>query len=155
MSEHARVVTDRLRILVALLAVSLVASACGIPRDMRGTMEQARARGTVRAGAIAGAPDIHSDAASGIAVEVVDGFAASLGLDTRWEVDSEHELMHRLEEGELDVVVGGVDRTTPWVKIVSLSRVMGPEADGPVAAVRMGENAWLLSLDRWIEGNTP
>ena len=133
----------------------LILTACGMPRDIEHTADDVEDRGYVRAGAVARAADpssLDGGSPAGYEADVVTGYAESLGVEVRWEVGSESELMTALEEGELDIVVGGIESSSPWSKNVALSAPISRQGDRDVvAAVRQGENSWLLGFERYVE----
>ncbi len=111
--------------LAAVLALSAAVSlgGCEYPRDAGGTLEHVRG-GTLRVGAT------ESDAwvvrspggLKGAEVRLVEQLAASLGARVAWTEGSEGELMKALQLRELDLVVGGIERTAPWDKEASLTQ---------------------------------
>jgi polar amino acid transport system substrate-binding protein len=140
--------------LVGLCAAAVVG--CGIPRDIAHTTAEARSRGHVRAGAVAGAATIEIAAdgrPAGPEVDAIAAFAASLDLEVRWEIAAEHDLMRLLGRRQLDVVVGGVEASSPYARLLGMSAPLAAAADGEllVAAVPSGENRWLLRLNRFLD----
>jgi len=137
-----------------LLVLLLILTACGMPRDIEHTTEDVEERGYIRAGAVVRAADpssLDGGSPAGYEADVVSGYAESLGVEVRWEVGSESELMTALEEGGLDIVVGGIESSSPWSKHVGLSAPISPQGTPHlVAAVRQGENRWLLGFERYV-----
>src|SRR5690606_37670319 len=92
----------------------------------------------------------------GTEVELVTGFARSVGAEPVFVVGGEEALVKQLEEGEIDVLVGGLTAKSPWSKHVALSR---PYAETPedgkqvkrVVAVVPGENALLSELEHYLD----
>lgn len=93
--------------------------------------------------------------ASGIEVNLVEDFAETIDADIAWVEGSEEQLFTQLHEGALDMVVGGFTDKTPWVDKgavtkpfteVTTSRGM----EKHVMATAMGENAFLLELERFL-----
>src|SRR5918998_423022 len=78
---------------------------------------------------------------------LLERFAERLGARVRWTSDGEEHLVERLEAGELDVVAGGLTKTSPWNKHAALTR---PYDGEHVMATRLGENAWLVRLERFL-----
>lgn len=135
------------------LLLLLFGTACGIPRDTAGTTEHVLQRGFIKAGLVADADtvDFGDAGPAGAEISAVSGFAESLGVDVEWLIENEHELMDELARGELDLVVGGIERASPWSAHVALSRpIAGGGSKALVAAFRKGENDWLLSWEQYL-----
>ena len=68
----------------------------------------------------------------------------------------EEELVRLLEDGKIDLAVGGFTDTNAWVDKVGLTRAYTEvEAAGTTEAhvmmVPMGENALQVELERWLD----
>lgn len=152
-----------LRAWPALLAVA--GAACGIPRDPRGTLDRVRG-GTIRVGVAERAPWVvlGRSEPTGTEPRLLRTFARGLGARITWTPGAESELMEALERGELDVVAGGITRSTAWRERVALTRPYRPTgaAHGPsgpvsrhvgehVMAVPPGENGWLRALEASLD----
>lgn len=120
--------------------------------------------GTLRVGIIANAPWVIATGGEprGVEVHLVREFARELGATPRWVPGPEAELMEALEHSEVDLVIGGLDSSSPWGARVALTRayhttrsVVGvPRAAPPLhtakgvrVAVRSGSPA-----AAWLEG---
>lgn len=85
------------------------------------------------------------------------GYAKHLGATVEWTVDSETALVEQLEEGEVDLVVAGLEADSVWADRAALTRpyVEEKEPDGAtvprVIAAPAGENALLSDLERWLD----
>ena len=144
--------------LLAVLGAVLVLGGCGatIPSDPDGTLEQVRG-GLLRVGVSTNPPWTHvvDGEPTGLEPGLVEDFAASLDADVSWTVGGEHDLVARLERGELDLVVGGLTAASPWGGSVALT-VPYVETTGPhgtelhVMAAPAGENAFLVELERFL-----
>lgn len=151
----------RLLAVGALFAVLTACAAPTIPADPDGTLERVRAEGILHAGASPNPPHARIDAIdappTGPEVDLVDGFAQRVGVRVQWVVAGESSLIGRLEDGEVDIVVGGLLEDSPWEERVSLTRPYSTSeaADGTersyVMAVPMGENALLSELERHLD----
>jgi polar amino acid transport system substrate-binding protein len=150
--------------LAALLMALTVAatSGCQIPQDPDGTLDIVR-DGTLRVGVTESAPWVDladPDNPEGVEPELVRRFATRLNAEIDWIDGSEEALIGALKEGQLDLVVGGLTKQTPWKKEASLTwpyletrLVVGAppgasvpdDLDGvPVAFERGGEAGGLL-----------
>lgn len=147
--------------LVALCSTGLVLvlTGCGltIPADPDGTLDRVRG-GTLRVGVSPNEPWTQLDAGqpSGIEVELVREFAATLGAQVEWSVGGEEALIADLEQAELDLVIGGLTSKTPWSKQAGITRAFTEvldeqgEPEKHVMAVPMGENAFLVELEKFL-----
>jgi polar amino acid transport system substrate-binding protein len=154
-----------------LLAVCLAAG-CGLPRDPEGTTDRVR-NGVLRVGVMHDPPhvEIGGDPPefSGVEVEFVQQFAAELDAKVEWQIAGESELMKALQNYELDLVVGGLTESSAWHKHVGFTRPYRKEPASSrsrsdslwkkeirhVVAVPPGENAWLLTLERFLRRKYP
>jgi hypothetical protein len=86
----------------------------------------------------------------------VEAFAEDHGAEVRWTVAGEEHLVSLIEDGELDLAVGGFTDTNAWVDKVGLTRPYAEvEVNGSTEAhvmmVPMGENALQSALERWLD----
>lgn len=136
-----------------VLGVMLALTACDrFPRDSRDTLERVE-HGELRVGVIEHAPWAFGDdgpegGPRGADAELVRGFAEDVHAHVTWRRGPAGELFISLERGELDLVIGGIRKDTPWKKRVALTR---PYYADRVIASSPGENALLLRLERAIE----
>ena len=144
----------------ALVPLVMIASltGCGItlPVDPDGTLQSVTG-GELRVGVSAdeGLVDASGATPSGPLTDLVDGFAASLDAEVDWTVGSEETLVVMLEEGDLDLMVGGLTDQTPWADRVGVTRgyegVDGAEDRAIVMFVPLGENAFLTRLETFLD----
>ena len=156
------------RLLAGLLpAVLLFLAGCGtaFPADPEGTLERVQG-GTLRVGASINGEwvEFSSPAVSelrdgdvqGRDADLVRGFAEQLGADIEWVAGTEQVLAEEITHGDLDLVVGGLDEKTPWVTHAGMTRPYAESEDERgklhkhVMLVPLGENAFLLELDRYL-----
>lgn len=146
----------------AAATVLLAVTGCSatIPSDPDGTLDRVT-DGTLRVGVspnppwtdLPGGPDADPE---GSEVDLVEGFAASIGADVEWVPGGEEDLIGRLERGELDLVIGGLTARSPWSEKAALTyrytETTGPEGEKElhVMAAPMGENAFLVELERFL-----
>jgi len=153
-----------MRRLLATLMLMLMGvgalSACSlsIPADPDGTLERVSG-GVLRAGASPsdGLIDIdeRTDAVSGPLADLVEGFALSRGARVEWTVGSEEDLVDALEEGRVDLAVGGMTDATPWSDRVSVTRgfpgIPGSGGRPVVVLLPLGENALQFALEAYLD----
>lgn len=138
--------------------LALAGCGAGIPTDPDGTLSRA-AGGELRVG-YAVEPGLVDGPGegdpSGPVVDVVREYAASIDADIAWTAASEESLVTDLEEGAIDVAIGGFTDQTPWSDRASVTRGFfpGAERSGPKSAilVPLGENALLTSIETHLDG---
>jgi len=151
------------RVLLLVAAVALLAG-CGsvipddFPADPDGTLERVRGDGVLRVGASPrpGWVDVAEDPPAGREPRLVLGFADHLAAEVEWTVAGEEELVRLLEDGEIDLAVGGFTDTNAWVDKVGLTRAyaeveVAGTTEAHVMMVPMGENALQSELERWLD----
>ncbi|QGQ19294.1 transporter substrate-binding domain-containing protein [Cellulomonas sp. JZ18] len=147
--------------LVSAVLVVLTAG-CGVtvPTDPEGTLERVRG-GQLRVGVTVrepwtSLPDGDDAPPEGREVDLVVAFAEHLDAEVEWQVGSEEQLVAALEEGDVEMLVGGLTASSPWSSRVALTRpyVTVPDEHGDeenhVMATRAGENAFLVELERFL-----
>ncbi len=150
-----------------LLAALLTLTGCAgsFPADPEGTLEKARG-GTLRVGASMNGDwvrisadtggNVRSSDVQGTEADLVRDFAAQLGADIEWVAGTEQVLAEEIKHGGLDVVIGGLDDKTPWVTHAGITRPYMESRDERgslhkhVMLVPLGENAFLLELDKFL-----
>ncbi|MBO3662878.1 hypothetical protein J5V96_05040 [Microbacterium sp. NEAU-LLB] len=143
---------------IALAATLALATGCDgirIPQDPEGTLERVSG-GELRVGASADDGRVLVDGAevSGPLAAVVEDFAESIDADVEWSVGSEETLVTKIEDGQLDLAIGGMTGQTPWVDKVAVTREFTdlPEVDGPVVMLaRLGENRFVVALETHLQ----
>jgi membrane-bound lytic murein transglycosylase MltF len=142
---------------VALAGLVAVAGCAAIPVDPEGTLERVSG-GVLRVGMSQHEPwtALEDGERSGVEVRLIEEFAAERDADVEWRDGGEESLIGQLHRGELDVVVGGLTEKSPWSSHAALTRpyvvVTGPTGspEPHVMAARMGENALLVALERFL-----
>lgn len=138
---------------ITAAALTLLLSGCGlqVPTDPEGTLERVEG-GELRVGL----------AADSEREEVlVEGFAEELDAAVSWREGGEEQLMTALEDGELDLVIGGLSDQTPWSTHAAITRPYAESVDGRGRTVRhvmaapLGENAFLVELETYLEQAAP
>lgn len=148
----------RLQGVLLALAMTAVLAGCGIsvPADPEGTL-QAVSGGELRVGVSSdeGLADVSGDAPTGPLIDLVNAFAQSIDAEVEWSTGSEETLVVMLEEGDLDLVVGGLTDQTPWVDRVGVTRgysgIEGARDRAIVMFVPLGENAFLTELEGFLD----
>lgn len=152
-------------ILCALVAALLAGCSAALPRDPEGTLDRVTG-GVIRIGVSSNPPHTavtDDGTADGTEAEIMETYADSINAQIEWVPGAESTLMERLDLGEVDVVIGGLTSDTPWSSHAAITRPYA-EAIGPdgkttklVIATRVGENALLTSLERFLidEGLDP
>ena len=142
---------------VALAVLVAVPGCAAVPADPDGTLERVSG-GVLRVGMSQHEPwtALDDGERSGVEVRLIEEFAAGRDAEIAWQDGGEEALIGQLHRGELDVVVGGLTEKSPWVDQAALTRpyvvVTGPEGspEPHVMAARMGENALLVALERFL-----
>jgi polar amino acid transport system substrate-binding protein len=143
---------------VTVLAVGAGAGCAAIPADPEGTLERATG-GILRVGMSEHSPwtELENGERAGVEVDLVEQFAEDIDAEIEWQDGGEEFLIGELEAGALDVVIGGLTEKSPWVDQAALTRpyvVVTSPSGSPephVMASRMGENALLVALERFLE----
>jgi polar amino acid transport system substrate-binding protein len=128
--------------MVGAVAAVAVLSGCQVPRDPDGTLDRVR-DGTMRVGVTHNEPWVQlfdRDDPQGVEPALVRRFAAGLNAEIDWVEGSEEELFGALKESQLDLVLGGLTRKSPWKKEAALTRpylrtrlLVGAEPEAMVA----------------------
>ncbi|QIL88703.1 transporter substrate-binding domain-containing protein [Microbulbifer sp. SH-1] len=147
------------RLLSFLLFFSFFAACDQIPKDPHDTLEKVLRDKRIRVGVIHNPPwtDIRSDVPRGLEIELVQQFASELGASPKWSIVDVDSAMQQLQRGELDIVVGGLLKSSPYREVgftrpyVEFTPEEG-EQRAQVMAVRRGENRWLVTLERFLKG---
>jgi ABC-type amino acid transport substrate-binding protein len=144
----------------AALAALMVLTGCSapvMPADPDGTLATVRG-GELRAGVTpaGGLVDVTGAEPTGDEADAVRAFARSLDAEVDWTVASEETLVRGLEDGELDLVAGGITDETPWVDRAGVTRGYREVVDERgrthmlVMLVPLGENAFLSELETFL-----
>lgn len=141
-------------------ALLLAGCSLSIPTDPEGTSSRVQG-GELRVG-VTDSEDwaVVSDDAdpAGLEPDLLRDFADGRDSAIQWSTGSEQRLVERLERGELDLVIGGIRPDTPWADRSSTTMPYTLEDSGGgreelVMLARMGENAFVLDLDRFLQEN--
>lgn len=142
--------------------LALLLAGCGvsIPTDPDGTSAEVEG-GTLRVGVTDSeewAEVREGEEPTGLEPELIRGFAAEKDARIEWSTGSEQRLVEQLEEGRLDLVLGGLRPDTPWSDRGSTTETYElVDSEGGreklVMLAPLGENAFLLDLDRYLQEN--
>jgi polar amino acid transport system substrate-binding protein len=108
----------------SVAALALALAGCQYPADVDGTLDRARG-GTLRVGVTPADPFVTLADGSeprGVEVELVKRFARQLDAAIEWVPGSEAALMGALHGRQLDIVIAGLTRKSPWQTEVTLTR---------------------------------
>jgi DNA-binding transcriptional LysR family regulator len=134
----------------AACLVFLAASSCGdFPRDSESTLERVRAERVFRVGLVA---PLDQAALDPKAKSFLQRVGQAAGARPVVETGDTEPLLNRLEEGELDIVIGRFEKASPWKTLVSFGPPLRIERQKKTefhltAAARNGENAWIGLLE--------
>lgn len=127
-----------------LLATALLAGCGAIPADLDGTLERVRSERLFRVGLIAS----HAPPPPG-ATDLLRRLSQATRAKAALEYGPAEALLTRLEEGDLDLVLGEFAEKSPWAAQVTLSEPIATNRSIVLtAAARNGENAWIALVHR-------
>jgi polar amino acid transport system substrate-binding protein len=135
---------------VAILALAL--TACGLPRDPDGTLERVEGS-SIRVGITDSPPwtTTAQEEPAGVEPALIEELASELDAEVEWVEGSESEILEDIEEGHLDVAIGGFTADNPWSKKVTFTQPYFTLGDDQhVMAVPHGENAWIVRVERFL-----
>src|SRR5690606_3372167 len=127
------------------------------PLDTERTLERVQG-GTLRVGITHSPPwtDTSDAPPSGSEVDLTTDFAADLGAEIEWTLDSEARLIEDIHRGELDLVIGGFTDDTPWSGKAAVTAPYLETTDESgrtakhVLITRPGENGFLVRLESFL-----
>lgn len=147
------------RLLAVALALTLGLAGCAsYPADPDGTLDRVSG-GTLRVGISPNGDwtDITDEGEpSGVEVTLVKQFAESIDAEIEWMEGGEEQLLTELEEGALDLIIGGFTDKTPWSTKAAITKPFAEveaksgKTEKHVMAAAMGENAFLLELEKFL-----
>lgn len=133
-----------------LFLLATVGACADLPRDQAGTLDRISEEGVLRVGIVATPAPPHQAERLGA---LIDRVARASGGQVERVEGAAEPLLLMLEAGEVDLVAGEFERSSPWSRRVHLLPPLAsaPRGKGEVettAAVRNGENAWIMLLER-------
>jgi polar amino acid transport system substrate-binding protein len=110
-------------VVAASLLLCAVVVGCQYPRDPEGTLDRVEG-GTMRVGVIDNPPwvDLSGAMPSGVEVELIERFAEELDAEIVWVEGPESDLVEAMRGFQLDVIIGGLTRSSLYRKHVALTR---------------------------------
>ena len=144
-----------LRLRYPPILACLLLAACGpYPRDIEGTLDRIEQTHVLRVG-LADLRPKDQPAAQRFIGRIEQATGASAEIHT----DHLEGQLARLEEGELDLVIGEIAEDSPWLPSVAVIEPLAKRREGkrvlglsPVAA--NGENRWVALLEREVRDST-
>lgn len=147
--------------LIAVLLLICTITACGarIPSDPNGTLANIETSHVMRVGATSspGLVTVTSGEVSGPLATLIDGFAEEHEATVTWTVDSEERLVDALEQGEIDLAIGGMTDATVWADRVAVTRgypALSEDGRAVVMFVPLGENELQSALESFLDEET-
>jgi polar amino acid transport system substrate-binding protein len=116
---------SHIKLLPFLFLIAAITACDGLPKDPSGTTNQILSRGTIKVGVIEHPPWVIRTVdgePAGAEAELVKEFSQRLGVKPEWQWGGEGQLFSALEKYELDVVIGGLENTTPWSSRIGMTR---------------------------------
>lgn len=127
------------------LATALLLAGCDrFPRDPAHSLDDIRARGTIRVGT---GQDLPPEAK-----QLLKRVEKAAGAKAELQRGALEPLLDKLEAGEIDLVIAPFTKATPWATMRALSPPLRTEGRGERAvewraAMRNGENRWIFLVE--------
>lgn len=142
---------------LCVLAMLLTCGCTAFPRDSAAALDRIRG-GELRVGVADNPPWVRVEGgeAQGIEPDLIREWARQLGARVTFHRAAEADLAEALHRRELDVVAAGLTSRTPYTSRIATTQPYVEAVDrtgarqAHVLAVTPGENALLLSLDRFL-----
>lgn len=139
---------------ITTVAAATLLTGCGsIPADSVGTLDRATG-GSLVVGVSEHEPwtEISEDGQySGSEVELIESFADSIDAEIEWQHAPESVLAGRIDNDQLDIVIGGLTNSSPWTTHMAMTRPYASvDGQNMVMGVRMGENELQVALERHL-----
>ncbi|MGO2520362.1 MAG: hypothetical protein ACTH8F_09585 [Microbacterium sp.] len=160
LSRTTRRLTLLRRSCAALVATFVMVFVTGcaltIPTDPDGTLDSV-AGSTLQVGVSPepGLIELDGEQPSGPLVDLTEEFAESIDARIEWTVAAEESLVGKLENGSIDLAIGGFTDQTPWTDRAGMTRgyksIEGADQRTLVFLVPLGENAFLATLEAFLD----
>lgn len=110
--------------ILLLLLIGVLLGGCYMPRDPENTQREVSG-GTMHVGITRNAAPwawMKDGQAHGVEAELMRRFARRMDAQVKWVPGTETNLLETLERFELDVVIGGLHRSSPWRNRIGFTR---------------------------------
>lgn len=139
---------------IFFIVLFILLQSCGnFPKDPDHTLEKVKG-GTLIVGYSENPPWVIKTTSepTGIEAELIKEFAKSINATIHWKNGTEESLIESLEKDEIHLLIAGLTKETPWEKKAGLTRpYIDHEKKKHVMAVPMGENAFLVELEKFLQ----
>lgn len=134
------------------LLITFFILGCDYPKDPEHSFKEARDK-YLKVGVALNPPftDNTNDTLTGTEIDLLEEFARQHNLQIQYTIDTESNLIKKLEEYEIHIIAGGFDKKTIWKKKAGLS---APYNKKNVFLVARGENKLLQNLESFIFSKT-
>lgn len=140
---------DHLKIIFYFLITVLLLSCDRYPQDPNNTLNKIQGA-EIYVGLIENPPFVRYSQGdtAGIEVDLIQDFAKLYQSEVLWVTGSEGVLMDKLRHYELHLVIGGLEKATPYTKRIGITR---PYFRDFIMAIPQGENAFLIELEKFLK----
>ncbi len=128
-----------------LLLLVLFFGACNFPKDPNNSYENAKIS-SLRVGIVSKT----DSTTTSFEKKLVANFAEQEKMQTQFTTDNETELVKKLENYQLDIVLGGFEKKSNWKTKVGMTK---PYGDNHVLFIPRGENRLLYQLEKFLDKN--
>lgn len=143
----------------ALYILLFIVTGCGeYPKDPHHTLSTIQQKNLLIIGIVHHPPwtDIRTFPPAGTEVELAQQFADTLGVAPQWEIVDMENGITLLEEGKLNLLIGGILESTPYknagfTRLYRITTSNTGEKHKHIMAVRRGENRFLVTLERFLK----
>ena len=141
-----------------LLVLTLLTAACAdFPRDPDNTLKRVERQGSFRVGLV----EPLDEAGSGPDVDaLLQRIGAASHASPKLVRGGAEPLLSKLEDGELELVIGRFEKKSPWAPLVTIGPPLRKQRQGKVEfhlapVMRNGENAWIALVEREVRNLAP
>ena len=136
------------------ICLTLLTASCGdFPRDPDDTLNRVRTQGSFRVGLV-------TDGAGGEVAALLAAIGKRAGAKPQIMRGDGEPMLNRLEQGELDLVIGRFEKKSPWSHLVTMGPPLLRGKHGKTEfhlapVMRNGENAWIALVEREVRNVAP